>query len=351
MSDSKREPHVQGVTCAICCHNSAERLAETLGALSAQVVGVNVPWEVLVIDNASSDDTAEVAWKSWTGPAELFRIVAEPVPGLSNARIRALSEARYSILSFIDDDNHVCPSWVATAFETMQRSEDIGIVGGRNLPLPETPPPDWFAAVQGFWAVENTPRMAGDMTTIEVFPSGAGLTLRTRAFQDLVDAGFQFTLTGRSGKGMGAGEDHELIMALMLRGWKVYHEPSMELKHFIPAGRLTWNYAMRLMRGVGEAGARMDAYLYLWMDRHGAPADALRCHWAWRAAASFRDWLALRAGAFSLGSAAKNKAQLLMAERAKGRFLALAQMRSGYLARKDEIAASSWLHIPDHQAI
>jgi cellulose synthase/poly-beta-1,6-N-acetylglucosamine synthase-like glycosyltransferase len=55
-----------GVSVVICCYNSSQRLPQTLGHLLAQECEVDLPWEVIVVDNASTDGTAEVARSVWS---------------------------------------------------------------------------------------------------------------------------------------------------------------------------------------------------------------------------------------------------------------------------------------------
>ncbi len=77
----------KGVSIIICCYNSAHRLPKTLAHLKTQVVSQIIPWEVIVVDNASTDGTDQVAKTQWGElPGVPFRVVNEPRPGLSNAR-------------------------------------------------------------------------------------------------------------------------------------------------------------------------------------------------------------------------------------------------------------------------
>jgi glycosyltransferase involved in cell wall biosynthesis len=104
-----------GVSVAICCHNSETLLPATIAHLRNRCVSRDMKWEVLVIDNASTDKTAMVARKCWgdDGPAPM-RVVHGNRLGLSYARERAFNEAKYEIVSFIDDDNWVAPEWIRT---------------------------------------------------------------------------------------------------------------------------------------------------------------------------------------------------------------------------------------------
>src|SRR5437016_2123314 len=120
-----------GVSVVICCHNSAQRLPRTLAHLSAQKVSAEIPWEVIVVDNASSDDTAKVEASSWPKNARAsLSVLREPEPGLSHARRRGFDEAKYEIVCFIDDDNWVSTDWVETISRVMSEHPDVGACGG-----------------------------------------------------------------------------------------------------------------------------------------------------------------------------------------------------------------------------
>ncbi|HEY2663111.1 MAG TPA: glycosyltransferase, partial [Candidatus Binataceae bacterium] len=142
-----------GVSVAICCHNGEKLLTPTLAHLKTQRVSAEVPWEVIVIDNASTDRTAEVAVECWKGgaPAPL-RIVREPRLGLSHARMRAFAEARHELVSFVDDDNWVAPDWVETASRAMSIDPGLGAILSVNRPVADRPLPDWFARYCGYYA-------------------------------------------------------------------------------------------------------------------------------------------------------------------------------------------------------
>jgi glycosyltransferase involved in cell wall biosynthesis len=132
-----------GVSVAICCHNGGDRLPETLACLEEQCAS-GVEWEVLIIDNASTDHIGEIAQQSWPEDAATpMRIVREPQLGISFARQKALREARYEIVSFVDDDNHVASDWVAVASEVMSADHELGALGS-NLAASAVAFPEWF---------------------------------------------------------------------------------------------------------------------------------------------------------------------------------------------------------------
>src|SRR6266516_3860790 len=76
-----------GVSVVICCHNSAQRLAKPLAHLAVQQVPQGIPWEVILIDNASTDGTADFATAHWPATASApLRVISEPRLGLTHAR-------------------------------------------------------------------------------------------------------------------------------------------------------------------------------------------------------------------------------------------------------------------------
>lgn len=254
---------VLGVTIVICCHNSANRLPQTLSHLAAQQVKCEFPWEVLVIDNASTDETARVALDSWPSNMPItLRVVHESRLGLSYARVKGLQEARYQIASFIDDDNWVFPNWIELVSEIMSKHPEIGACGGSSEPVFETCPPNWFNIYKDCYASGPQAQEGGDITETRGFLWGAGLSVRVSAWQQLVQKNFKFSLIDRRGTTLGAGSDSELCYALRLIGWRLWYEPRLRICHFIPAERLTWTYLRRLSRGFGASSVGLASYIH-----------------------------------------------------------------------------------------
>jgi glycosyltransferase involved in cell wall biosynthesis len=253
-----------GVSVVICCHNSAQRLPETLRYLAAQQVSGTIPWEVVVIDNASTDDTAETAVRCWsTASPTTLRVISEPQAGLSHARMRGIVESRYEIISFIDDDNWVTADWVEQVDAIFANHPEIGALGARIEAVCEIAPPDWFEFLQIHYAVGRQYEQSGDITDKPgTLLWGAGLSLRQVAAKKLLNDGFVFMMSDRKGKLVSSGGDTELCFALRALGWRFWYEDSLLLRHFIPKARLGWNYALRLMRGMGESTAIFTLYQF-----------------------------------------------------------------------------------------
>jgi len=262
------------VSVVICCHNSASRLAATLLHLRRQT-GVGVPWEVVIVDNASTDGTAETAIACWRGDPAPLRIVRELQLGLGIARMTGLREARYEIVSFVDDDNWVSHDWVTNVDLIMKENELLGAVGGLIAPVFEKPPPPWFDRFKVLYAVVTETEPPRPPLCL----CGAGLNIRRTAWQELVAGGFRPLITGRVGNNVCSGEDSELTHALRLAGWQLAIDNRLRIQHWIRAERLSWSY----LRQRAYESERSEVLLipYLQLDPNPDWKQRLRRRWWW----------------------------------------------------------------------
>lgn len=281
-----------GVSVVICCHNSAARLPQTLAHLVAQqMTATPVPWEVIVIDNGSTDQTAAVARQLWptVQPAPL-RVVDEPQGGLIHARLRGLAAAHYELVSFIDDDNWVSPHWVVTVSALMSHQPDVGACGGWNSIVSDCPLPAWFERYQASYAVGEQGSGSGDVTVTRGYLWGAGLTIRKAAWQQLLAAGFCPKLVGRRGTALLGGEDSEICYALRLAGWRLWYDRGLQLQHYLPIHRLEWCYLRQLHQGTGSAFVVLSIYLQL-LRLPTSPVGRLKQSWLYQLISSVGGFL------------------------------------------------------------
>ena len=275
-----RDNGLSGVSLVICSHNGANRLPAVLAHLALQKVPPGLPWEVVLIDNASTDGAAAVAHTCWPEDAPCpLRVVREEMLGLTHARCRGLAEAKYELVSFVDDDNWPAVDWVQTVAAVMSRHVQIGACGGRLDAEYERPPPDWFHRVSEYCAIGSQGQTPGDLTWSRGYLWGAGLTIRKCAWKKLVADGFRFHLHDRRGLALTSGGDAELCLALRLAGWKLWYEPAMRMKHFIPASRMEWTYLKGIAQGFGTAAVVLNAYATV--RESGSQTFVLRLRSSW----------------------------------------------------------------------
>lgn len=248
-----------GVTILICTYNGAGRLPATLQHLALQEIPASIPCEVILVDNASQDDTARLAreeWANYTTGLSL-KIVYEPRPGLTYARERGFREALYDYIILCDDDNWLMPGYVQRAFEIMDHNPRIGILGGQGVFVYESAPPTWLAALNLYAGGAQAPH-SGCVTSNLVY--GAGAVLRKPAYDRLIDHGFVPLLTDRLGYQLSSGGDHELCYALVLAGYEIWYDEKLVFHHFITANRLTAVYCLTYIRDSSRCFAVLEPY-------------------------------------------------------------------------------------------
>jgi glycosyltransferase involved in cell wall biosynthesis len=252
-----------GVSVIICAFNSASRLPKTLNALKTQLVPPG-GWDLIVVDNASDDDTVRVCREKWAGSDISMNLVREERPGLSYARHAGISISSREYFCFVDDDNHLCPDYLAEALEIMETHGDIGVLGGLGLPVTDGNVPAWIWKGWQSHAVGPQGANEGYVDNGRGFVYGAGMVVRRKAWDELADAGFESVLSDRSGKALSSGGDVEMCFALRILDWKIYYSPRLSFSHFMPADRLSWDYCQRLFSAYGHANSILELY-GLWL--------------------------------------------------------------------------------------
>jgi glycosyltransferase involved in cell wall biosynthesis len=235
---------IYGVSIIICCHNGARRLPETIRHIAQQEVPHHIPWEFILVDNRCTDNSVELAreiWSQLSCPAE-FKIVAEPIPGLSHARKRGFAAAQYEFMVMCDDDNWLAKDYVALVYEIMTSKPNIGALGGHGHLLFEETPPSWIKLSQIFAAGQQS-ETSGKVMKHRVY--GAGAVIRKSGYQKLKEYGFKSLLTDRKGNELSSGGDYELCYALAIAGYDVWYDSRLKFHHYITKERLTWEYFMR----------------------------------------------------------------------------------------------------------
>jgi glucosyl-dolichyl phosphate glucuronosyltransferase len=246
------------ITVALCTHNHADRLVRTLADL-AHLKSPASPWEFLVVDNASTDATpALLAASDWRLTGMDIRIVREEKLGLSNARNRALQEARGEYILFMDDDETPDPSWL-TAYEQAMREHQPDALGGRiEVFFEDGERPRWLQdELLGFlgkldhgeerWLTEGTTPIYG-----------GNFAFRRSVFERI--GNFDARL-GRQGAANIGGEDTEIYRRMLEHDCRVRWVPQAIIHHRIQTPKLRRGYFLDLhfrqgrMEGARKRGA------------------------------------------------------------------------------------------------
>jgi glycosyltransferase involved in cell wall biosynthesis len=232
---------MNGVSVIMCCYNSAERIEETLDFLYAQKIKGDFPWEIIIVNNASTDNTKELVTRIQQTHRDPYRLclVDELSPGLSSARKKGVAESTYDLLIFCDDDNHFDDNYVDEAFRLMSQKPEVGIAGGWAKPKLPFYPGKWIEGNYTALAIDEKP---GESRYVDwVF--GAGMVFRKQIFEEFKREGLSLMLSGRKGARQTSGDDAEMCYLARFIGYKVYYSASLILHHKISPHRLTrWSF-------------------------------------------------------------------------------------------------------------
>lgn len=235
----------------VCCYNSTKRLEPTLKHLAAQQTRPDCHWEIVLVDNNSTDDTREAAPRIWQsfGSKIPFRLVSEPKPGLAFARKKGIDEAQAELILFCDDDNWLEDNYIQTACDLMKSDPKIAMLGGVGQAVSDTDLPEWFDSMRLAYAVGPQAEQDGDITFTKGFVYGAGSIIRKPVLLEIYRKGFVNLLTDRIGKTLVSGGDNEIGYVMALSGWKIHYSSQLKFHHFLPSSRLTLPYLLRLGKG------------------------------------------------------------------------------------------------------
>jgi len=224
-----------GVSIIVCCYNSSSRLPETIKHLALQQVPADIPWEVIIIDNASTDNTKQVAWRQWAKydlEYPKFTVEDQLTPGLSFAREKGIELAEFEYLLFCDDDNWLYPDYVSTAFKIMQADTQIGALGGCGIIEAEQPTSLTLEELKNI-AVSGYQEWAATKHWVY----GAGAVYRKSILAGLQKQGWHQISSDRIGKKLLSGGDVELCFILFLKGYKIVASDKLLFRHFVPLKR------------------------------------------------------------------------------------------------------------------
>jgi glycosyltransferase involved in cell wall biosynthesis len=241
----------------LCTYNRSTLLASALTALVRQTHAP--PYEVVVVDNNSTDDTREVVARF--GATGIVRYAAEPLQGLSHARNRGIATANGDILAFTDDDVRVSPDWVESIARTLAEHPDVDMVGGRVEPEWEAEPPAWLPEV-GHAPLALLDYGAMPFRIARTEPRcliGANMAIRRRVLER-VD-GFAPRLQ-RVRDGIGSTEDHDFQTRLLESGASALYDPRIAARAVVTRERLSKRYYRAWHQGYGRFYALMRDPLF-----------------------------------------------------------------------------------------
>ena len=239
------------ISIIICAHNSTQRLGPTLEHIARLQDCDSSTCELLIVDNASMDSTANYALKWWEKLYQPFAmtVLQEREPGLMNARVCGFKAAKFEWLLFVDDDNWIAADWIKEARRIVQLNQSLGALGGSLTAVYESTPPPWVIRHESVLACGMVENGEAQELALGGTIAGACALIRKEAFQDARNIRVAWLTTDRKRKLLSGGGDIELCCRLQIAGWKVFRSACLRAEHFIPCERITPAYFFRMAEG------------------------------------------------------------------------------------------------------
>ena len=222
------------ISVVVCTRNRPEQLRGCLTALRRVTYE---PLEVLVVDNAPSDDRTRDLVTELAREDPRFRYTSEPRPGLSRARNHGLATAKFDLVAFTDDDIRVDQGWPAALAAGFSSDPEAVCVTGVVVPSALNTGAERYFDSRYAWgeAFEAQRYDLGEHRaparlypfTAGIFGTGANFAVRRQAVADL--GGFD-CLLGAGGPGRG-GEDLDMFLRLVMAGGRICYVPSALVWH------------------------------------------------------------------------------------------------------------------------
>jgi glycosyltransferase involved in cell wall biosynthesis len=269
----------------ICTWNRAESLQKTLESIENCRVPDGTDWEVLIVDNNSTDATSVICQSFLQINPERYRYFIERKQGKSFALNTAIENARGDVIAFTDDDVLVGVDWLSALLSAFDDNDNVG-AAGKIVPIWNSKKPSWFT-IDGPYRLmlAIVAYDLGDQTQlcrIDNPPYGANLALRKRAFDKY---GLFRTDLGPVAGTTFRGEDSEYCRRLMSRGETVIYMPRAVVHHPVPEERTTKRYFESWYFDYGRMLVRTSGPSSTTTSYFGVPRYMLRklvsCVWEW----------------------------------------------------------------------
>ena len=255
MNSEETASLINGISIIVPCYNAESRIKICFDHILEQQY--NGLWEVIRVDNNSSDKTLSLARDFVASEKPYVTDVSflhEPRQGRIWALLAGVKRARYNVICHVDDDNYLQSDFLRelNAFYSLN---DVDAVGSLGSPLidADTALPSWFNDFHFAYAVGNPVLGKKMLDPSKDWVYGACFSYKVECIHHLLSLGYQSTLIGRSGNSLLSGEDMEFLLALFMLRKSISFNSKQKFHHYLPPERLTEAYLLRLHYGFGLA--------------------------------------------------------------------------------------------------
>jgi glycosyltransferase involved in cell wall biosynthesis len=228
-------------------------------------------WKLVVVDNGSTDDTAEVI-ASFANRLPM-RSVLEPKPGKNSALNTGLALVEGDLTVFTDDDVFPREDWLVQLREAADAHPECTMFGGTVVPRWESRPPNWIGWLDlaPIFAVTPSSMREGELPPEQArLIYGPNMAVRTSLFQ----AGVRFDSSiGPRGDSYAMGSETELLLRISRQGHKAWYVRRATVEHFVRKEQLNKAWILKRAVRFGRGMHRMAPNQKQWM---GIPRHLVR---------------------------------------------------------------------------
>jgi len=239
------------ISIVVCTRNRGKPLREMMDSLVAMTVPDGLDWELVMVDNGSTDDTPQII-DSYADALPLIH-VREDQAGLSFARNRGVATASGDYIIWTDDDVRVQPDWMAAYVRAFKDHPDGAYFGGRITPVFEGSTPQWLTDNMPSLGNAFAKRDLGDHTRAFTEETGDNPFGANYAVRMVEQNRYDYpTYLGVSPKFRRVGEETAVLRAIKEEGHTGYWVADAEVLHIIPETRQTLEYISSYQKALGE---------------------------------------------------------------------------------------------------
>ena len=240
------------ISVVVCTYNRAFYIQKTIESLLHQSLEKDC-YEIIVIDNASTDHTARVLSRY-----KDIRYIYEPKQGLSLARNMGIAHSKGEIVAYIDDDAIASKNWLENIVKAFSMDPEIAAVGGKINPLWEIKKPEWI-----------TPQLYTYFSCIDWSPHaiylrrgrflfGCNMAIKKSV---LIECGGFSNDIGRIGGNLLSNEEWHVFKYIDKKMLKKYYDPAICVDHIVLKHRISWKWLNQRLYWQGVSNLYYDYFI------------------------------------------------------------------------------------------
>lgn len=238
----------------VCTYNPDENILKKCLDSIQQLELTDIATEVIIVDNNSHLPLVDRTYvQEFCKAVSYARVVTENNQGLVYARICGIEQAKGDWVIFFDDDNQVAADYIQELRKLNAAFPNVGAWGPGNITVNFIDGVDikrerHLRPVFQERHAKNI-EFASNIDWQPCYPFGTGLCVRRDILLEYASLikSKTLTLVGRNSKGLGGGEDMQIVLVTIKKGYAAGHSPSLQVVHIIPKERLTDAYIKKLI--------------------------------------------------------------------------------------------------------